>query len=524
MERDDSRGGGADAPTHREDTSAAQALRESEARTRAILDAAVDAIITIDECGTIESANPAVERLFRFPVGEVVGRNVKILMPEPYHGEHDGYLANYRATGQKKIIGIGREVLGRRKDGSTFPIHLAVSELQLGSRRMFTGIARDITELRKVEDALREANWRKDEFLAMLAHELRNPLAPIRNALHVLGLRADPATVERMREMMQRQVVHLARMVDDLLDVSRLTRGTVRLQRERIDFARTVRMCAEDRRRLFEQVRLELVVDVPGAPIWISGDPTRLTQVLDNLLSNALKFTPAGGTVWVELRRDPTADRARLSVRDNGAGIDPAMLPHVFEVFSQGDRSLDRHSGGLGLGLAMAKGLVELHDGRIEAFSGGPTSGSEFRITLPIPALPPSDGREAAEASDCRDRRRVLVVEDNADAADSVRLLLEMFGYDVTVTYSGQAGIEVAKRVRPDAVLCDIGLPGMDGYAVAVALRGNPETSGTRLIAVTGYGHDDDRRRALAAGFDEHLTKPVDPQALLDRLGNASRP
>jgi PAS domain S-box-containing protein len=523
-EHDDHRGGEAGASAGRVETGAVQALRESEARTRAILDAAVDAIITIDEDGSIESLNPAAERLFGYPAGELVGRNVKILMPEPYRAEHDGYLANYRATGQKKIIGIGREVVGRRKDGTTFPMHLAVSELQLGSRRMFTGIARDITELRKVEDALREANARKDAFLAMLAHELRNPLAPIRNALHVLRLRADLATIDRMREMMERQVGHLSRMVDDLLDVSRLTRGTVTLHRDRLDLTRIVRVCAEDRRRLFEHARIELLVDVPGTPTWISGDATRITQILDNLFSNALKFTPGGGSVWVELRQDATAGRAGLTVRDNGAGIPTDVLPHVFEAFAQADRSLDRPAGGLGLGLTTARGLVELHGGQIEASSAGAGKGSEFRVSLPLSNPAPEEDRApVGPAAEARDRRRVLVVEDNADAADSVRLLLEMFGYEVTVTYSGQSGVEIARRVRPDAVVCDIGLPGMDGYAVAVALRETPETSGAHLIAVTGYGQENDRRRAIAAGFDEHLTKPVDPQALLDRLANPAR-
>jgi PAS domain S-box-containing protein len=478
----------------------ADTQRERDAMARAIHDGAVDAIVTIDAHGTIECVNPAAERLFGFAAGELVGRNVKVLMPEPYRAD-----------------GIGRAVLGRRKDGSTVPVHLVVSEVHLGTRRLFTGIARDITELRRVEDELREANRRKDEFLAMLAHELRNPLAPIRNGLHVLRLRADPATIERMRDMMERQVTHLVRMVDDLLDVSRLARGSVTLQRERIDLARTVRVCAEDRRRLFEQVRIELVIDVPAGPVWVLGDATRLTQVLGNLLSNAIEGTSAGGSVWVDLRVDAAAASAVLSVRDNGAGIADDVLPHVFDAFAQGD---DRRGSGLGLGLAMARGLVELHGGHIEALSAGPSTGTELRVTLPLPALETEPDRPAVGAGDTRDRRRVLVVEDNADAADSVRMLLEMFGYDVTVTYSGQAGIEMAKRVRPHAVVCDIGLPGMDGYAVAVALRGDPETSHAHLIAVTGYGQDDDRRRAFAAGFDEHLTKPVDPQALLDRLSD----
>jgi len=522
-DRDDPEGGEGGAPADHPRSADAQASSEGDARARAVLDAAADAIVTIDERGTVESVNPAAERLFGYAAAEMIGRNVALLMPEPHRAEHDDYLARYRTTGQKRIIGVGREVVGRRKDGSTFPMHLAVSELHLDHRRVFAGIARDLTELRQVEDALRDANRRKDEFLAMLGHELRNPLAPIRNALHVLRLRADPATIERMRDMMERQVTQLARMVDDLLDVSRLARGTVTLQCERVDLTRTIRVCAEDRRRLFEQARIELLVDVPGTPLCVSGDATRLTQVLDNLLSNALRSTPAGGVVGVELRSDAETASALLIVRDNGAGIAPETLPHVFDPFAQGDQHVDRAGGGLGLGLAMARGLVELHGGHIEARSAGPSTGSELRVTLPLADHELASDRAAAGAGDARDRRRVLVVEDNADAADSVRMLLEMFGYDVTVTYSGQAGVEMAKRVRPHAVVCDIGLPGMDGYEVAVALRGSPETSHAHLIAVTGYGQDDDRRRAFAAGFDEHLTKPVDPQALLDRLAKPSR-
>jgi CheY-like chemotaxis protein len=281
-----------------------------------------------------------------------------------------------------------------------------------------------------------------------------------------------------------------------------------------------VRVCAEDRRRLFEQARIELVVDVPRTSLWITGDSARLTQILDNLLSNALGSTPSGGIVGVELSADSTTGAATLVVRDNGAGIPADLLPHVFDVFAPGETGIDRSRGRLGLGLVTAHGLVELHGGTIEAHSAGPSAGTEFCITLPLAEAEALSDLPPIGASDTADRRRVLVVEDNADAADSLRTLLEMFGYDVTVSYSGLAGVEMAKRVRPHAVVCDIGLPGMDGYAVAVALRGSPETSHAHLIAVTGYGQDDDRRRAFAAGFDAHLTKPVDPQALLDRLAN----
>ena len=368
--------------------------------------------------------------------------------------------------------------------------------------------------------ALRDADRRKDEFLAMLAHELRNPLAPIRNSLHILDLQGgDWSVVEQVRGMMERQVHHLGRLVDDLLDVSRITLGKVQLKKERLDLAKLARQSAEAHRPAFEARRVQLRVQTPEAPVWVSGDATRLAQVLDNLLTNALKFTGEGGEVDVSVTAQ--AGRAELRVRDSGVGVEPAMLPRLFDVFAQADRTLERSQGGLGLGLSIVRGLTHLHGGEVRAESAGLGQGTTFVVTLPEErgAAAPVPLRPSAAGVASR-RLRVLVVEDNRDAADSLAMLLRAYGYDVTVAYTGPDGVQAARQTKPDAVVCDVGLPGMDGYRVAQALRGDPATASSRLIALTGYAQEEDRRRAREAGFDEHLTKPADPaelRALLPR-------
>lgn len=379
------------------------------------------------------------------------------------------------------------------------------------------GVSFDTTDQRRAEQALREESQRKDQYLAMLAHELRNPLAPLRNALHVLSLRNDPATVEQLRAMMERQVEHMIRLVDDLLDVSRLQRGKITLQTERLDLAWLVRTHSQDYRPAFQEAAIRLNVETPETPVWVIGDATRLRQVLDNLFSNALKFTPTGGCVTVRVDALP-GDEAQVSVTDTGIGIAPDVVPRVFDVFAQADCSLDRSQGGLGLGLAMVKGLVELHGGRAFAKSAGPQQGSTFAFVLrrepELPAL--AESNEGVR--NVPGQRRVLVIEDNRDSADSLRLLLQLSGYEVRVAYDGLAGVSAAREWRPDVVLCDIGLPRLDGFGVAATLRNDPRGCDLRLIAVTGYGREEERRRALDAGFDDHLVKPADPQRLMDVL------
>lgn len=393
----------------------------------------------------------------------------------------------------------------------------------------------DVTQRKYAEVELRDANRRKDEllaslqestrrkddFLAMLSHELRNPLAPIRNAVHILKLvpTAD-LQIQQCRDLIDRQVRHLSRLVDDLLDVSRISRGKIRLRRERIDLGRLVRTTAEDRCATLRQLGLTLELTVPECPVWVEGDATRLAQALGNLLDNSAKFTDAGGRVCVYLETDAENQQAVVTVRDTGIGIEPEILTHIFDVFAQGDRSLERSRGGLGLGLALVKGLIEMHGGTASAASAGAGQGSTFALRLPAlpepPALshvltrPPPEGKA---------HLRVLVVDDNRDAAESLRLLLEMFGHQVQVAGTGPEGVELAHIWVPDVVLCDIGLPGLNGYEVADRLRGDPITAGARLIAVTGYGQEEDMRRSQRAGFDAHLVKPVDPETLEPLLG-----
>jgi signal transduction histidine kinase len=405
-----------------------------------------------------------------------------------------------------------------RKDGSRSWMVFAGAALGDGT---VVEYCIDVSDRKRAEEQLKEANRRKDEFLAMLAHELRNPLAPLRNALQILALRGgEPGVVDQVREMMERQVGHLGRLVDDLLDVSRVTTGKFQLRKERLDVARLVRQAAADHAATYEAKGVALAVTGPEVPAWASADQTRLAQILDNLLANALKFTARGGEVFVSVSPD-AGGRALVAVRDTGAGIEPEMLARLFEPFSQADRTLDRSAGGLGLGLAIVKGLAELHGGSVRADSPGLGRGATFTITLPAYAEPPALASRPAAPPRAARQQRVLVVEDNKDAADSLRMLLEAYGYEVAVAYTGPDGVRAAEARRPEVIICDIGLPGMDGYRVAETLRGNPATASARLIALTGYGRDEDRRRARAAGFDEHLTKPADPAALEAILASA---
>jgi two-component system, chemotaxis family, CheB/CheR fusion protein len=379
--------------------------------------------------------------------------------------------------------------------------------------REWVGTVNDVEDRKQAENALREAGRRKDEFLAMLGHELRNPLAPIRNCLYVLSMPNATATqTQRALATLERQVLHLTRLVDDLLDVSRISQGKILLRNERLDLVELVRSTVEDHRGALTAAGLALEVELPAGPLWVSGDPTRLSQSIGNVLHNALKFTDHGGRVRV---RAGSADgSAVVAIEDNGIGIEPEVLGRLFEPFSQAPPGIDRRRGGLGLGLALVRRLLELHGGTVEASSGGSGRGTEIRLRLPVveaPAASPEDGG----APPAGQPRRCLIIEDNVDAAESMALLLQLKGHEVAVAHTGQEGLETARRFRPHVVFCDIGLPGaLDGYAVARAIRDDPDFRFVRLIALTGYGQEDDQRRAREAGFDLHLTKPADPEML----------
>ncbi len=367
-------------------------------------------------------------------------------------------------------------------------------------------------------ELMQEAGQRKDEFLALLGHELRNPLAPLRNALQILQLRAsDPASVAWAQEVAQRQVQQLTRLVDDLMDISRIGRGKILLRHEPIDLADLVSNVVEDNRKTFENARLNLSLERPPAPVLVQGDSIRLAQVVSNLLNNALKFTDPGGSVHV--RVGVTADnQGMVVIRDSGIGIEPHLLPRVFDLYTQADQSLQRSRGGLGLGLALVKGLIEPQGGKVAIASEGPGKGTEVTFWLPIQSQPATAAPPGTLAPPSKSLH-ILIIEDNQDAADSLRILLEHARHQVVVAYSGPAGLEAAQQFRPDVVLCDLGLPGMDGLEVARALRELPNLEATRLIAMTGYGLESDQQQTREAGFEVHLTKPCNPEELLQILG-----
>ena len=379
-------------------------------------------------------------------------------------------------------------------------------------------------ERERVAEALREADRRKDEFLAMLGHELRNPLAPIRNALEVLRLHCDgdPVAVQ-MGEMMLRQVTHMVRLVDDLLDVSRIARGKIELRKERLQMAPVLLRAAEGARPFLDERRHRLEVVLPPEALWVEGDPARLEQVLANLLSNAAKYTGPGGLIRLSAARE--GDEVVVRVRDDGIGIRPEMLTRIFEMFAQADRVPGRMAEGLGLGLSLVKNLMEMHGGTATARSDGPGRGSEFEVRLPAAATPEGAAAAARPSRQKMASIRVLIVDDNEDAAHSLALLLRLSGgHEVRVAHDGQAALAAAREFRPAAVLLDIGLPkGMDGHEVARRLRGEAATGAAFLIAVTGYGQEDDRRRSREAGFDAHLVKPVAPDALQELPERAAR-
>ena len=386
-----------------------------------------------------------------------------------------------------------------------------------GRARGFYALITDQSARHLAEQALREADRRKDEFLAMLAHELRNPLAPIRSAAEVLRM-GDPQgrSQQWAREVIERQTQHLTRLVDDLLDVSRITRGMITIRREPLDLGVIVQRSVETSRPMIDARHQQLTVTLPERPLRVEGDMTRLVQVIANLLNNAAKYTEKGGQIAVEVRDD--SGMATVAVRDNGIGLVAELLPHVFDLFTQANQALDRSQGGLGIGLTLVRRLVELHGGTVEAKSAGPGLGSEFTVRLPLLAdeagATDSGGTHAGESSALSRELRVLVVEDHPDSADMMAFLIEAQGHTVFKAHDGASALDTALAVIPDVMFCDIGLPGMNGYELAAEIRKQPRLGHLRLIAVSGYGREEDRRRAETAGFDAHLTKPIEPDLL----------
>ncbi|MFO0890286.1 MAG: PAS domain S-box protein [Isosphaeraceae bacterium] len=484
------------------------------------------------------TGNPASFRFLRTPEGAVVSATAPDGLPEGrrFREYRGGRPIDPQDLPLQKAAREGIEITDseltfvfddgevRHVYGNTVPLRDEQGEV-VGAIAAFV----DITRLKLAEEALRENDRRKDEFLAMLAHELRNPLAPIRNAVSIMAMTEDDRESQAWaRDVIDRQVLHLTRLVDDLLDVSRISQGKIKLDRETLPVSSFVASALESSRPIIESRKHHLEISLPDEPLRVEGDPTRLSQVVLNLLNNAAKYTPEGGRIRLSVARED--DLMVLSVRDNGEGIPPEMLPKVFELFTQVNRSIDRSEGGLGIGLTLVRRLVEMHGGSVDARSDGPGKGSEFIIRLPLARSQGLSGgvdgpNGLGHAAPRGHRRRVLVVDDSPDATETLRRLLGRLGHEVQTAGDGIAACQAALAFRPDLVILDLGLPRMDGFEVARRLRAEPSLDGVRLVALSGYGSESDRRKTAEVGFDEHLVKPIDFEALrriLERTGVAS--
>ncbi len=494
---------------------------------RVALDTIEDAVVTLDARGQVTFMNPAAGRL--------AGTNGESVQGRPFQDLFqllDAYTRQPMPIPLDSDDGAVRHALLAGAPEGERQLDVTVKSCE-GSGAEAVLVLRDVTgaeRARRLEEELRRraeemvgADRRKDQFLAMLAHELRNPLAPIRNAVELMRQveTLDPS-FQPSREMVERQVKHLARLVDDLLDVSRITQGSIRLRKEVLDLGAIVQRAVEGTRAIIESRAHTLSVQLPTEPVRLDADPTRLEQVISNLLNNAAKYTMPGGHVWVTAGRE--GEEAVVRVRDTGIGVPPDVLERVFEPFVQSDGSLARTDGGLGIGLSLVRSLVEMHGGRVEAASPGLGQGSEFVLRLPA-QLPCETALPAEAAPEVFSRGlRVLVVEDNIDAAESLATLLRLWNHDVNVVHDGRMALEAAREQQPEVVLLDIGLPGLDGYQVARRLRDEIGLDHALLVAMTGYGQPEDRRRSQEAGIQYHFVKPVEPLVLRNLLAGATLP
>jgi PAS domain S-box-containing protein len=495
-------------------------LREQAERLTSLVDHTPLAVVEWDRDFRITRWSGEAERVFGWSAAEMVGKGI-----DAAGLVYDEDRGKVRETMGRLVDGKNRYVVSANrnwtKGGEVIHSEWYNSILadEAGRMEAVLSLVLDVTDRTRAEAELRQADRRKDEFLAMLAHELRNPLAPIRNAAQVIRLLATPAPdVRRATEMVERQVQHMTRLVDDLLDVSRITRGKITLQKEPVELAALVTRAVETARPLIEARRHELTVALPAEPVSLDADPTRLAQVIANLLTNAAKYTEEGGHVGLTARRE--GGMAVVRVRDDGVGIPREMLASVFTLFTQVDRTLARSEGGLGIGLTLVKSLTEMHGGTVEAHSEGPGKGSEFIVRLPVAPTPTSldAGKPEAAAPLRSPPRRILVVDDNVDAAESLAMLLRLGRHEVRTAHDGPTALGVAGEFRPEVVLLDLGLPQMDGFEVARRLRGQAEMRATLLVALTGYGQEEDRRKSREAGFDWHMVKPLDRDALMKLL------
>jgi PAS domain S-box-containing protein len=496
---------------------AEQALREEKARLHATLNGIGDAVIVTNAEGRVTMMNPVAQRLTSWTeegVGHPLGEVFRIIN-EQSRQPVENPVAKVLRQGQ--IVGLANRAVLIDKDGRERPIDDSAAPIknEQGQTVGVVLVFRDVTERRRAEEALKEADRRKDEFLATLAHELRNPLAPICNAVELLrNAESNVGVMEDARRMVERQVWHMVRLVDDLLDISRFTMGKLQLRKEWVELAAVIRSAIEAARPLMQAQGHELTVALLPDPVYLHADPIRLAQVFSNLLTNSAKYTEKGGHVSLTAERQ--GNEAIVAVRDTGIGIAAEHLSHIFEIFSQLTPALDRSQGGLGIGLSLVRGLVELHGGTVEAHSAGPGKGSEFIVRMAVMDSPVPVRPEPAHAEKPRSgpKRRILVVDDNRDAADSLVMMLRWMGHETSAAYDGLEALQAAAAFYPDVVLLDIGLPKMNGYEFARHIRKQRWGKGLALIAISGWGQEEDKRRALESGFDHHLTKPVEPAAL----------
>jgi PAS domain S-box-containing protein len=489
-------------------------LRRSEETFRLLVEGIQDyAIFMLDQDGRIESWNKGAERIEGYAADEIIGQHISRFFPadaiESNRPQQE--LALAKAQGRCEVEGWRL-----RKDGTRFWANVVITALydDAGQFRGFAKVTRDMTEPKRIE-SLEQRERQTNEFLAMLGHELRNPLAPIRNALSLMGMQsADDSTREWSRSVIDRQVTQLTRLVDDLLDVARITSGKIELKKERVELNAAVLRAVDSCKPVADARQQNLDVQTSKEHLPVDGDLIRLSQIVINLLNNAIKYTPDGGRITVSVARD--GNWAVLRVKDTGSGIPAELLPKAFDLFVQGERSLARTEGGLGIGLTIVRKLVDLHGGTVSAGSDGPGKGSEFIVLLPALSQKQSVDESSTtwQPADARIKRRVLIVDDNRDLAETAAVLLSASGHDVRTAYDGVSALQIASEYHPEVVLLDIGLPGMSGYEVASRLRASEQRRSMLVVALTGYGQDADRQLARESGFDHHLVKPLDPATL----------
>jgi PAS domain S-box-containing protein len=508
------------------DVTERRVAEEAQARLAAIVESSQDAIISKTLDGVIRTWNTGAERLFDYAPHEAIGRPITLIIPPDRLDEEYEILA--RISRGERIEHF--ETIRVSKHGRLIDISLTVSPIRDSEGRVVgaSKVARDISDRKRIDKALQEANQRKDQFIALLAHELRNPLAPLRNGLHVIRLAGtDTTAIVQAREMMDRQLSHMVRLVDDLLDISRVSQNKMELRRSRVLLKDVISSAVETARPAIEEAGHELNISLAPEPVYLDADLTRLAQVFSNLLNNSAKYTERGGRIWLAVERQD--GDVIVSVRDTGLGIPANDLPRIFDMFSQVDRSVERSTGGLGIGLALVKGLVEMHGGTVTATSEGQSKGSTFVVKLPVlesTAAPVLDV-PSSEPPHAGPRRRILVVDDNRDSANSMAIMLRLMGNDVRTAHDGIEAIETAEEFRPKALLMDLGMPKLNGYEATQRIREQPWGRDMIIIAMTGWGQEADRTQSHEAGCDGHLVKPVnlsDLESLLTELEGAGFP